>query len=173
MKGDSKRKAAFAQKLVSLFEENSRDDRITVPLMKTVEMLLTEEYLGEAKLAPELLALHASCVKECNKSKAIVKLMAAVGVFANLLLVEEPELAIKALRSLLHLLYHGFPKVRKLAAEKLYTSLLSLEDYSILIPGGEEETFDAAVELLSETDWSLPQKVLVESNKVQFYACFG
>jgi hypothetical protein len=48
------------------------------------------------------------------------------------------ELATKALRSLLSLLYHSFPKVRKIAAEKLYTSLLTLEDYSMVIPGGDE-----------------------------------
>jgi UDP-N-acetylglucosamine 4,6-dehydratase len=30
----------------------------------------------------------------------------------------------------------------KLAAEKLYTSLLTLEDYSLVIPGGEESAFD-------------------------------
>ena len=36
------------------------------------------------------------------------------------------------------LLYHSYPKVRQLSAEKLYTGLLTLESYDDLIPGGEE-----------------------------------
>lgn len=82
--------------------------------------------------------LHGLCVQEYNKSKVVVKLLAAIGVFANMLNFPNQELATKALRSLLSLLYHSFPKVRKIAAEKLYTSLLTLEDYSLVIPGGDE-----------------------------------
>ena len=83
--------------------------------------------------------------------------MASIGVFANMLTFKDEELCIKALRSLLFLLYNAFPKVRKLTAEKLYTGLLTLEDYSMLIPNGNEEAYDSAIEMLSETDWSLPQ----------------
>lgn len=61
---------------------------------------------------------------------------------------------VKALRSLLFLLYNVYPKVRQLAAEKLYTQMLVLEDYSLLIPGGDEEQYDLAVAMLSETDWA-------------------
>ena len=35
------------------------------------------------------------------------------------------------------MLYHSFPKVRKLTAEKLYTGLLTMEDSSIILPNGE------------------------------------
>jgi hypothetical protein len=54
---------------------------------------------------------------------------------------------------MLFLLYHSFPKVRKLTAEKLYTALLTMEDYSQVIPKGEDD-YDAAVEMLSETNWT-------------------
>ena len=60
-----------------------------------------------------------------------------------------------------------------MTAEKLYTSLLTLEDYSMVIPEGDEEKYDAAIDMLSETDWALPQKVLVEQTKVVFYSHFG
>jgi hypothetical protein len=99
--------------------------------------------------------------------------MASIGVFANMLTFKDEELCIKALRSLLFLLYNAFPKVRKLTAEKLYTGLLTLEDYSMLIPNGNEEAYDSAIEMLSETDWSLPLKPLAESTKVLFYGFFG
>ena len=141
--------------------------------MKTVEVLLASDYLSDVALVPDLLELHALCVQECNKSKVIVKLMAAIGVFANMLPYQDKGLCVKALRSLLFLLYNAFPKVRKHTAEKLYTNMLMLEDYALIIPGADEARFDAAMDMLSETDWALPLKVLSESTKVQFYGYFG
>lgn len=149
-----------------------KDDRITVPLMKTCEMLLQSDYLQENDLAPDLIKIHGLCVNECNKSKNIVKLMASIGVFSNMLAYNNNELVVKALRSLLFLLYHSFPKVRATSAEKLYTSLLTMEEFDMLVPGGEED-YDAACDMLSETDWALPAKTLKESTQSKFYAFFG
>jgi hypothetical protein len=115
--------------------------------------------------------VHALVVKECNKTKNIVKLMASIGVFSGMLTYQTKELCIKALRSLLFLLYHNFPKVRKSAAEKLYTSMLTMEDYSMLIDS--EEVYEQALEVLSETDWALPVAVLTEQTKARFYGYFG
>ena len=140
--------------------------------MKTIEMLLESNYLSENELCPELKRIHALTVQECNKSKNIVKLMGSVGVFTNLLSYKDQELCIKALRSLLFLLYHNFPKVRDTTAQKLYTSLLSMEEYELLVPGGEE-AYDEAIDMISDTDWSLPTKVLRESTQAKFYAYFG
>lgn len=173
LKGNTGIKSEFLRKLVTIFELNLKDDRVTIPLMKTVEILLESSYLGELGLSTEILLLHALCVQECNKSKVIVKLMAAIGVFANMLTFPQQELATKALRSLLFLLYHSFPKVRKLAAEKLYTSLLTLEDYSMVIPGGYENAFEQAIEMLSETDWAMPLPALSASTKHLFFGFFG
>jgi len=53
--------------------------------MKTIEILLESAYLTEKDLADDILTVHAHCVQECNKSKVIVKLMAAIGVYANML----------------------------------------------------------------------------------------
>lgn len=77
--------------------------------------------------------MHALVVKECSKSKNIVKLLASIGVFSGMLTFQQHELSVKALRSLLFLLYHNFPKIRKSAAEKLYTSLLTIEDYQHMV----------------------------------------
>lgn len=85
MKGQEERKLQFLRKLMTVFEANLRDDRVTVPLMKTIETLLESDYLSEEILSEEILTVHSLCVKECNKSKNIVKLMAAIGVFANML----------------------------------------------------------------------------------------
>lgn len=105
MKGDVTKLSEFINKLIAIFEENLKDDRVTVPLMKTIETLLSSDYLGDAKLAKDFCNLHSLCVKECNKSKNIVKLMASVGVFSNMLLIQDEELAQKALKTLLFLLF--------------------------------------------------------------------
>jgi len=69
------------------------------------------------------------------------------------------------------LLYHSFPKVRILTSEKLYTALLTMEDYSLIIPNGEED-YDKAVEMLSETNWS-EKLTVISSGKEQMYSLFG
>ena len=65
----------------------------------------------------------------------------------------DEELAKKSIKSLLFLLYHSFPKVRQMTAEKLYTGLLSMESYDHVMPKGETayEEFDS---MISETDWN-------------------
>lgn len=80
--------------------------------MKTIEILLASDYLSDIELVPDLLEIHAFCVFECNKSKVIVKLLAAIGAFANMLTFQDQVLCTKALRSLLFLLYNVYPKVR-------------------------------------------------------------
>jgi hypothetical protein len=58
-----------------------------------------------------------------------------------------------------------------MTAEKLYTSLLMLEDYSRLFP--DESLVDNAIEMLSETDWAQPLKPLAANTKQVFYSFFG
>jgi hypothetical protein len=89
---------------------------------------------------------------EVNKSKNMVKLMSAAGVYSGMFSYSNHELCQKAIKSMLFLLYHSFPKIRKLSAEKLYTCLLSMEDFSLIIPNGED-AYDRAIEMLSETNW--------------------
>lgn len=69
------------------------------------------------------------------------------------------------------LLYHSFPKVRCTTSEKLYTAILSLEDYSFIIPGGESD-YDGAIEMLSETNWS-DKLVELSKGKEKMYNFFG
>jgi hypothetical protein len=87
---DPHQKKRFLAKLILIFEMNLKDERVTVPLMKTIEMLLSSDYLSEADLLDELYQIHAVTVKECNKSKNIVKLMSSAGVFASMLIQTDP-----------------------------------------------------------------------------------
>lgn len=40
-------KKKFLGKLIQIFESNLKDERVTIPLMKTIEMLLTSDYLSD------------------------------------------------------------------------------------------------------------------------------
>ena len=131
-------KKKFIGKLISLYNVNAKIDRVTVPLMKTTEMMLAADYLSEPEIQPEINELHRLVVSECNKSKNITKLISGVGVFAGMMNSPDEELCRKTIKTILFLLYHNFPKVRQLAAEKLYTGLLTMESFDHVIPGGED-----------------------------------
>lgn len=152
-------KKKFIKKFCIIMETCKKQDRVTIPLMKTLEMLLTSDYLADDEVQDDILELHKLCVAECSKSKNIVKLIASVGVFAGLLGSSNHDVCKKALKTLLFLLYQQFPKVRILSAEKLYTGLLTMEEYDHIVPGGED-AFDEMNELISETDWSQDAKLL-------------
>ena len=93
MKGQHERKNGFLRKIITIFEDSQKDDRITIPLMKTIEIMIQSDYLSEPELGDALIEIHGQCVRECNKSKNIVKLMGSIGVFANLLTFENQVLA--------------------------------------------------------------------------------
>ena len=42
----------------------------------------------------------------------------------------------------------------------------------MIVPDGEE-AYDEAIDMISDTDWSLPTKVLREQCQAKFYAYFG
>ena len=45
-----KQKKRFLSKIIAIFELNLKDERVTVPLMKTIEMLLSSDYLSDGNL---------------------------------------------------------------------------------------------------------------------------
>ena len=163
-------KRVFLSKLINLFDENLKIERITVPLMKTLEMLMSSDYLSQNELSDLMAAIHALSVKECNKSKNMGKLISAVGLFSSFLSFNDSTLVKKGTKSLLTMLFHKFPKVRVVAAEKLYTALLVVEDQSLV--HDKEEDIEKAVEVLSETDWTQDLNNL-PLTRVDMYALFG
>ena len=128
-------------------------------------MLLAADYLSDPEIQGDIGEIHRLVVAECNKSKNIVKLTSGVGVFAGMMGSSDHELSKKAIKSILFLLFHNFPKVRQLAAEKLYTGLLTMDSTEHVIPGGES-SYDEVNELLSETNWADDVKKLTANIKV-------
>ena len=166
------KKRKFIKKLCTLYEQNLKVDRVTVPLMKTVENLLQTDYLSDEDLQVDLHEIHKLSVAECSKSKNITKLMAGVGVFSGLLQSSDVELAKKGIKTLLFLLYHNFPKIRATAAQSLYTGLMQIESYDDVMPGGEEAYEEFEV-MITETEWDSDVKKLTAETKDKMYAFFG
>ena len=99
-------------------------------------------------------------------------MISAAGLFSGLLAIPNSELQQKALKSLLFLLYHSFPKVRKITSEKLYTVLITIEDTTTLMGEGKEDSLELATEVISNTDWSENLKI-ISPGKENLYAIFG
>ncbi|KAF4045773.1 Tubulin folding cofactor D C terminal [Phytophthora infestans] len=148
----------FSFFLVTLLTRHHQDDRVTIPLMKTMALLLESNLLrfllekrqveddSEVTTADFGERLYSALRDEIQKCTAVPKLSAAISVLIGLL-PSDPGTESKTLRALVLFLGHKFPKVRKMTAEKLYTRLL-LQDEVI-----EEEKYDTVVEILSETAW--------------------
>ncbi|KAL4175352.1 hypothetical protein KRP22_000320 [Phytophthora ramorum] len=151
----------FSFFLVTLLARHHQDDRVTIPLMKTMALLLESNllrFLFEERPAEDGNTtattattdfgerLYGVLRDEIQKCTAVPKLSAALGVLIGLL-PSDPKTEAKTLRALVLFLGHKFPKVRKLTAEKLYTRLL-LHDEVI-----NEEKYGTVVEILSDTAW--------------------
>ncbi|KAG7383272.1 hypothetical protein PHYPSEUDO_003895 [Phytophthora pseudosyringae] len=148
----------FSFFLVALLTRHHRDDRVTIPLMKTMALLLESNllrFLFEKRPAEDGSdttttdfgeQLYSALRDEIQKCTAVPKLSAAISALIGLL-PSDPETEAKTMRALVLFLGHKFPKVRKLTAEKLYTRLL-LHDEII-----DEEKYDTVVEILSDTAW--------------------
>ncbi|KAG2760722.1 Tubulin-specific chaperone D [Phytophthora cactorum] len=148
----------FSFFLVTLLTRHHQDDRVTIPLMKTMALLLESNllhFLFEKRLAEDGIdttttdfgeRLYSALRDEIQKCTAVPKLSAAISVLIGLL-PSDPETESRTLRALVLFLGHQFPKVRKLTAEKLYTRLL-LHDEIV-----DEEKYDTVVEILSDTAW--------------------
>ena len=176
-------KSHFMKIFNQIFYDNIKVERITVPLMKTLESLLRTTYLSHSELNDDFIKLHENCVKEVSKklpfisfiihyidlTKNIPKLITWSGILGEMLSL--PGVKDKALRSLLLMLFNAFPKVRKLVSESLYNYLLTLEDPTSMFES--EEQYDEAIVMLSETDWGMKLKDLSSTYKDSIFKIFG
>ena len=68
-------KKQFIDQLNNIFEENMKNERITVPLMKTMESLIRTTYFSGEEYSEEFIRMHQLCHKESWKSRNISKLI--------------------------------------------------------------------------------------------------
>ena len=121
-----KRLEMLASCFIILFERHALDDRVIVPLMKTTDMLLKNDilYFLSVKNHPFASKLLQAVRTELNKTTDIGKIRLCIEILISLLAFDDPVRP-AALRSLLMLVGHRFPKVRKHAADLLYLQLIS------------------------------------------------
>ncbi|XP_071329122.1 tubulin-specific chaperone D isoform X2 [Trachinotus anak] len=138
----------FGDTLLSIFRDNLRNDRVTIPFLKMLNQMLANSCfeifttLENHQFCVDLLAL----CKEFKKSKDISKLRACIAVFCGLIQFQG-EVRKKVLSQLLMLLCHSFPVIRKTTASHMYEMLLTYDD--VIDP----EVLDDVITLLSDTNW--------------------
>jgi len=136
-----------------LFEEHREADRVILPLMKTLELLLVNGvYDGSATADPPpapMVDIVACAQRESRRSTNIPKLFSTVNVLVSLLSHQNPVRR-QALQSILVFLGHRFPRIRKHAAEQLYSKVLV--DGDVFLDGSEEQR-QSVEDLLCTVVW--------------------
>ncbi|XP_063511939.1 tubulin-specific chaperone D isoform X14 [Pongo pygmaeus] len=152
MKGiqsDPQALGSFSGTLLQIFEDNLLNERVSVPLLKTLDHVLTHgcfDIFTTEEDHPFAVKLLALCKKEIKNSKDVQKLLSGIAVFCGM--VQFPgDVRRKALLQLCLLLCHRFPLIRKTTASQVYETLLTYSD----IVG--TDVLDEVVTVLSDTAW--------------------
>ena len=141
----------FCKAILNVFEANQKNDRVTVPMFKFLDQLLTSTSM-EAVLAstesPFPMRLLTTLKAEIAKCGEPNKLMSSCDVLCALLQSANETAVKKSLVQLSIFLCHKFPRVRKVTANKLFEALLT---YSEVVP--DEDKLDEINSILSDTNW--------------------
>jgi len=143
---------AFTLSILAVFKTNQKVDRVTVPLFKFLEQLLTSGCLETILDDPEntfSFDLFNLCKTEVGKCGDPNKIMTSADVFCQLLQAGDNNTVKKCLTQLSIFLCHKFPRVRKSTAEKLYEAILTFADKEIV----PDENLETVMELLTESQW--------------------
>ncbi|XP_036079778.1 tubulin-specific chaperone D isoform X3 [Rousettus aegyptiacus] len=139
----------FGGTLLRVFEDNLLNDRVSVPLLKTLDQMLAHGCFAVLTMEddhPFCVRLLALCKEEIRKSKDVQKLRSSVAVFCGM--VQFPGgVRKKVLLQLLLLLCHPFPVIRKSTASQLYEMVLTYSD------AVDADVLDEVVAVLGGTAW--------------------
>ncbi|XP_041634240.1 tubulin-specific chaperone D [Cheilinus undulatus] len=145
---DSTALSQFGESLLSVFRDNLKNDRVSIPFLKMLNQMLANscfEIFTTQENHPFCVDLLALC-KESKKAKDISKLQACISVFCGLIQFQG-DVRKKVLSQLLMLLCHPFPVIRKTTASQMYEMLLYYDD--VIDP----EVLDEVTTILSDTNW--------------------
>ncbi|KAI5277353.1 Tubulin-Specific Chaperone D [Manis pentadactyla] len=152
MKGiqhDPQALGSFGETLLQVFEDNLLNDRVSVPLLKTLDQMLAHgcfDTFATVENHPFCMRLLMLCKEEIQKSRDVQKLRSGVAVFCGM--VQFPgDVRAKTLLQLLLLLCHPFPVVRKATASQVYEMVLT---YSDLVGA---DVLDEVTAVLGNTAW--------------------
>jgi tubulin-specific chaperone D len=134
--------------LLGLFNDNFGDDRVILPLMKSLELLLEAELFDFLCSDSPVFGvdLLAKVKKELHRTTNVVKLFTGLNIALSLLMFGD-EIKKASMQLVLELLGHRYPRVRKHAAEQFYTKLF-IDDRLV-----EPEVYDLVLDQLRFTVW--------------------
>lgn len=150
---------------LEIFRCYPKIDRITIPTLKTIEILFTKGiflYLEECEQSFGLGILESLRI-ELKGSKDVTKLLTGIDVLAYLSSMQEPTRS-QALSQFFSFLGHPYPKVRKACADQVYLFILQNGEQFL-----GDNTLNEVIELIGETCWDGPR----EEAKIQMDKLFG
>jgi hypothetical protein len=157
----------FNTALLQVFTDHQRVDRVTLPMLRMLDRLLTSGgllYLVKSEGTQDgdtsdssphrfAMALCQLCKTEVIKCGDIQKLLASIDVFCGLVQFDG-EVRKRALSQLMIFLCHAYPVVRKASANKLYESVVMYDGVV------DDKALDQLTVLLTETLWDQPLAVV-------------
>ncbi|NWS87721.1 TBCD protein, partial [Toxostoma redivivum] len=149
---------SFCETLLKVFEDNLRNDRVSVPLLTMLDQMLANgcfDMFTEQENHPFPVKLFTLCKEEIKRSKDIRKLRSSIGVFCGLIQFQG-DMREKVFFQLFLLLCHPFPIIRKTTASQVYEMLLTYSDV------GDAAIVEQAMAILSDTNWEAELPVVRE-----------
>ncbi|XP_006869675.1 PREDICTED: tubulin-specific chaperone D [Chrysochloris asiatica] len=156
---DPQAMAAFSTTLLQLFEDHRLNDRVSVPLLKTLDQMLANGCFEVFTVEPDhpfAVKLLALCKEEIRKSKDTLKLRSSIAVFCGMIQFQG-EVRKKVLLQLLLLLCHPFPTIRNATASQVYEMVLT---YGEAVTG--TEALEEVMAVLSDTPWDTELQLVRE-----------
>ena len=155
---------------VAVWQRHCRSSRMALPLLTTAELLLNRTDVvsnssNAVGILESILALTQAEIEGCRdvaRLHAGAATLCAVASASSFLSVSPTfsssrpsrSLTNKALSGAVKLIGNRYPKVRRYAAEQVYTTLLAWdEEYHGTDTDGGGRDVDAALDILSETAW--------------------
>ncbi|XP_031483378.1 tubulin-folding cofactor D isoform X1 [Nymphaea colorata] len=136
--------------LLWVLQQYKKDDRVIIPALKTVEVLLSKmDMLIEIRSQNFVGAILDVLAVEMVGSKDFAKLRTGISILGYVASIEDP-ISMKAFSKLLSFLGHHYPKIRSTAADQVY--LVLLQNDSVVA----EDKLEMILEVVQETCWEGP-----------------
>ncbi|KAG0343822.1 hypothetical protein BG004_004976 [Podila humilis] len=138
----------FGNTLVSLAEKYEGQDRVVLPFLEVMDLLMDSGSLLMMEDEFDFLPLVRFVRRQSQKSKDTRKISACIRLFCGFCSLGG-KIRNAMLQDLLRLLVHSFPKIRRATADAMYLMLNSSADEP-------NEDMEQVGELLMNTDWNKP-----------------
>ncbi|KAL0480493.1 tubulin-folding cofactor D [Acrasis kona] len=142
----------IAEDLIELLNQNVDEERVNVPLLKSISHLMSHDCFscldGDGEFCDDLIQW---ITQHLAVTKNVLKITYIVDILCELLKFADPVRS-KALGILMGTLVNIFPKVREHASTQLYSTLQVFGDEVL---GDDEELLDEVLDFLTSTNWQL------------------